>query len=77
MDNEKKLRDIKTEVEVVDGSVSVKGSTFQQGKKMQDEGVEPHEVSKSVMTTCRNGACGMEFMNGVDRCPYCGTRHKK
>jgi len=74
---EKKMREELTETENDGQSVTIKGGVVKPQKKMQGEGVEPHEVSKSVMTTCRNSACGMEFMNGVDRCPYCGTRHKK
>lgn len=65
------------ETEVHDGMVMPKGGVFKQGKKAEDEGVEPHDVKPGTMITCRNGACGMEFMAGVDRCPYCNTKQKK
>lgn len=66
----------KEEPQVVDGMVVPAGGVFKQGKKSHDEGIEPHDVKKDVMTTCRNSSCQMEFMAGVERCPYCGTKAK-
>lgn len=66
----------KEETEIHEGFVVPAGSAVKpQRRNLEEDGVEPQD-SLDALSKCRNNACGMELMKGVDRCPYCNTKQK-
>jgi len=62
------------DTEVRDGFTAPKGSfTNSSRRNLSEEGVEPQDSTKAL-SVCKNNACKMEIMNGIDRCPYCNAR---
>lgn len=60
--------------EVHEGTVVPTGGVVRpKTRNLEDEGVEPQD-SKDAMSTCSNGACGMEILKGVIKCPYCNHK---
>lgn len=60
--------------EVHEGSVVHSGGIIKPEKRnMEETGVEPQDAN-DALTLCKNGACKMEIMVGVIKCPYCNHK---